>query len=476
LDTWHNSGASFYARFTEEEYRKYVPVDFLTEAIDQTRGWANRLLQEHVIFTGKTEPPYKAFLFQGLTQDAKGRKMSKSLGNVIEANQTLDKYSADVCRFYLLRKCSPIDANDFDPQELGRRTYQILSTLYHLNRFFAQNAEFDNFNAKKHTLAWAEKEKKLTSPDLWLLSKLQETIEAYTEKLETCEFNQALAMLEDFVIENMSRLYVPMVRKELWTDDPSTLDRRLAVYATLWHVLRSITLLFNPVTPHLSEALHQNVFRKFDDRLPESVNFEQWPQPDSKLRNKRVEEDFQTLFKCISLVYSARQDSKVKRRWPLRRMTVIASQDVVDTLKRVEPLLLELANVKSTEYAQEAPEHVTGKGWVSAAEDNVQVFLDTRRDEGLLGEGLMRDLARRVQALRKELGYMPTDVLKEVDIAELDDEGIRLLQPYVKEMEQLVRTKKINLRHNRDESNLEWHESQLDDKKIYISIPTQHTA
>ena len=476
LDTWHNSGASFYARFTEEEYKKYVPVDFLTEAIDQTRGWANRLLQEHVIFTGKSEPPYKAFLFQGLTQDAKGRKMSKSLGNVIDANKTLEKYSADVCRFYMLRKCSPIDANDFDTQELGRRTYQILSTLYHLNRFFAQNAEFDNFNAKKHTLEWAEKEKKLTSPDLWLLSKLQETVEAYTEKLETCEFNPALAMLEDFVIENLSRLYVPMVRKELWTDDPSTLDRRLAVYATLWHVLKTITLLFNPVTPHLSEALYQNVFRKFDDRLLASVNFEEWPKPNGRLRNKHVEEDFQTLFKVVSLVYSARQNGKLKRRWPLSRMTVVAPENFVGALKSVEALFLELANVKSVDYAQEVPEHVAKEGRVSAVEGNIQVLLDTQRDEGLLGEGLMRDLARRVQALRKELGYMPTDLLEEVDIAELDDEGIRLLQPYVKEMEELVRTKKINLRNNRDKSNLEWHESQLDEKKVYISIPPQHAT
>ena len=476
LDTWHNSGASFYARFTEEEYKKYVPVDFLTEAIDQTRGWANRLLQEHVIFTGKAEPPYKAFLFQGLTQDAKGRKMSKSLGNVIDANKTLEKYSADVCRFYMLRKCSPIDANDFDTQELGRRTYQILSTLYHLNRFFAQNAEFDNFNAKKHTLEWAEKEKKLTNPDLWLLSKLQETIEAYTEKLETCEFNPALAMLEDFVIENLSRLYVPMVRKELWTDDPSTLDRRLAVYATLWHVLKTITLLFNPVTPHLSEALYQNVFRKFDDRLPASVNFEEWPKPNGMLRNKHVEEDFQTLFKVVSLVYSARQNGKLKRRWPLSRMTVVAPENFVGALKSVEALFLELANVKSVDYAQEVPEHVAKEGQVSAVEGNIQVLLDAQRDEGLLGEGLMRDLARRVQALRKELGYMPTDLLEEVDIAELDDEGIRLLQPYVKEMEELVRTKKINLRNNRDKSNLEWHESQLDEKKVYISIPPQHAT
>jgi isoleucyl-tRNA synthetase len=392
---------------------------------------------------------------------------------VIDANQTLEKFSADVCRFYMLRKCPPIDANDFDTQELGRRSHQILSTLYHLNRFFAQNAEFDNFNPKEHTLEWAEKEIKLTSPDFWLLSKLQEAVETYTEKLETCDFNTALATLENFVIENLSRLYVPMVRKELWTDDPTTLGRRLAVYVTLWHVLKTITLMFNPVTPHLSEALYQNVFRRFDDRLQTSVNFEQWPQPDDKLRNEHVEEDFKTLFKCVSLVYSARQDGKLKRRWPLSRMTVVAPENVVYALKSVETLFLELANVKNTDYAQEAPESATKEGWVSAVEGNIQVFLDTQRDEGLQGEGLMRDLARRVQALRKEMGYMPTDMLEKVEIAELDEENMELLKPYVGEMEELVRTKKIDLR-NRRGSSTKWHESQLDEKKIYISITPQN--
>lgn len=471
LDTWHNSGASFFARFTEDEFTQYVPVDFLTEAIDQTRGWANRLLQEYVIFSGKAESPYKAFLFQGLTQDAKGRKMSKSLGNVIEANKTLEKYSADVCRFYLLRKCSPIDANDFDIQELGRRTYQILSTLYHLNRFFAQNAEFDNFDTKKHTLEWATKEKALMAPDYWLLSKLQETVEVYTDRLEKCEFNPALAILEDFVIEYLSRLYVPMVRKELWTDDPATLQRRWSVYATLWHVLKTMTLLFNPVTPHLSEALYQKVYREFDTTLSESVNFEQWPEAEKSLRNKHVEEDFDILFKCVSLVYSARQNGKLKRRWPLKKMVVAAPEKVVDALKNIEALFLELTNVKDVEYRSEAAEQTLNENWVSAREDSIQVFLDTRRDEELLGEGLMRDLARRVQALRKELGYTPTDVLDAVDIAELDDESIKLLRPYVRQMEELVRTKKINLHAGREKSEKEWHESQLDDKKVYISIP-----
>jgi isoleucyl-tRNA synthetase len=471
LDCWHNAGAAPYARFTEDEFKTFVPTDFETEAMDQTRGWANTLLLEYVILTGKAEAPYKAFLFQGLTQDAKGRKMSKSLGNVIEANKTLEKYSADVFRFYVLRKCSPIEANDFDTQEMSRRPYQVLSTVYHLNRFFVQNAEYDNFDPQKHTLEWAKDEKQLKRPDLWLLSKLQRTVEECTAKLETCEFNIVTAALEDFVIETLSRLYVPMVRKELWTDDPETLNRRLAVYAVLWHVLKTVTLLFNPVTPYLSEAMYQRIYRKLDPTLPESVNFESWPRPEEKLRNRTVEEEFETLFKCVSLVYSARQSVRLKRRWPLSRMVVVAPREVCNGLKNVEELFLELANVKTMEYANEAPEYASREGWASASEGDTQVLLDVHRDEKLLGEGLMRDLARRVQSLRKELGYVPTDVLEAVHVAELDEESIRLLKPYLKEMEELVRAKNVRLHGKREEFEAKWHEYQLDDRKVYVAIP-----
>jgi isoleucyl-tRNA synthetase len=470
LDCWHNSGASPYARYTNEEFKKYVPVDFLTEAIDQTRGWAYTLLLEYVILTGQAKSPYKAFLFQGLTQDAKGRKMSKSLGNVLEANKILAQYSADVCRFYMLRKCSPIDANDFDTQELVRRPYQVLSTLYHLSRFLMQNADFDKFAPQVQTLEWAKRQKQLRPVDKWLLSKLQAAIEEYTTRLEACDFNFALAILEDFVIETLSRLYVPMVRKELWTDDPETLNRRLAIYASLWHALKTITLLFNPVTPYLSEALYQGIYRKLNPAMLESVNFESWPKPDRRIRNKCLEEDFQTLFKTVSLVYSARQSAKLKRRWPLSRMVVVAPDEVSRALKGFEDLFVELANVKAIEYAKEAPKHTMTEGWVSASEDNVQVILDVHRDERLLGEGLMRDLARRVQALRKELGYMPTDVLDAVYISELENENIALLKPYSEEMAGLVRAKKVHLQSSPREAKMDWHESQMDEKKIKIAV------
>jgi isoleucyl-tRNA synthetase len=400
--------------------------------------------------------------------------MSKSLGNFVEANDLLNEYSADLFRFYSLRKCSPIDFINFDPNELGRRTYQILSTLYHLNRFFVQNARFDNFNPKKNTLEWARKGKQLKKVDLWLLSKLQEAIDVYTQKLGTSEFNLALAVIEDFVIESLSRLYVPMVRKELWTDDADTLSRRLAVYSTLWHALKTMILLFNPVTPYLSEELYQKICKQLDPSLPESVDFESWPKSDENLRNKSLEEDFQTLFSCVSLVYSARQTASLKRRWPLNKVVVIAPKELCQALKGVEDLFRDLANTKTAEYATQKTHRCADLDkWATASEGKISIFLDPHRDEKLLGAGLMRDLARRVQALRKELGYMPTDVLETVYISELDDESRRLLEPFLPEMKELVRAKNVSLHCLHPEKELKWHDSQLDDKKVAIAISGQ---
>ncbi|MCW3996052.1 MAG: isoleucine--tRNA ligase [Candidatus Bathyarchaeota archaeon] len=470
LDTWHNSGASPYARFSDAEFKEFVPTEFLTEGIDQTRGWANSLLLEYVILTGKTAAPYRAFLFQGLTQDAKGRKMSKSLGNIIETNKLLEKYSADLCRFYMMRKCSPVDFMSFDLQELTKRSYQVLSTLYHLSRFFMQNATFDEFSPAKYSLQWALSTDKLEAADLWLLSKLQGKIEDYTQKLERCEFNCAVAVLEDLVIETLSRLYVPMIRKELWTDDPQTFERRQTIYALLHHALKTVTLLFNPVTPYLSEALYQKVYRQLESNLPETVNLAYWPVVDEKVRNKKLEEDFDLLLRAVSVSFAARQVGKLKRRWPLSKAIVVAPQKTLDALKNLEGLLLELTNVKSVDYFVQTPEYVDGENWVSSQEDDVVVFVSGQRDDRLLGEGIMRDLARRVQALRKELGFMPTDVLDSAHIAELDVESMGLLEPYLEEMAGLIRTRKVYLHQSRRDVDADWHESELDGKKIYINI------
>jgi len=472
LDVWHNSGVSPYARFTDEEFKRYVPTAFLVEAIDQTRGWANSLLVSHVILTGKPEPPYLAFLFYGHVLDENGRKMSKSLGNVIWANSLLEEQSVDVSRFYLMWKCSPIESMNFDIKEMNKRPYQILSTFYHLNRFLLQNAEYDNFNPKIHTVEWASNEGQLKPPEKWLLSKLQSLIESVTDHIENCEFNVALSELEEYIVNTISRQYVPMVRRNLWTDDPETLNRRLAIYTTLWHALRTVNLLLNPTTPYLCEFLHQSVYRRLDKTLPESVNFESWPTPEDRLVDSEVEEDVNVLIKGISLVYSARQLGGMKRRWPLRKAWIIAPETVHASIRRLEPFFLELSNVKEIEYLDEKekldPE--VRKYLTEASEGEITVALDTRRDELLVGEGLMRDLARRVQSLRKELGYIPTDILERVYIAGLTEEDIGLLEPFKEEMLVLVRSKNVELSEEKTGTGMEWHEMKLDKKRIYIAI------
>ncbi len=469
LDVWHNSGASPYARFTEEEFCKLVPTNFLTEAVDQTRGWGNSLLIEHVILTGKAEAPYEEFLFQGFVLDAKGRKMSKSLGNVLEINKLLQERSADISRFYFLWKCSPIDSMNFDTQELKGRPYQVLSTLYHLHNFFMQNAKYDNFNPKTHTLQWSKKENVLNAPDRWLLSKLQGLVREFTKRAEECEFNFALSKLEDFVVNILSREYVPMIRKDLWSDDPETLNRRLAVYSTLWHVLKTLVLISNPATPFLSEALYQTVYKELDDSLPETVNLESWPKPDTDLKDGALEEEFEILLQTLPIIYSARQDAQLKRRWPLAKAVVAAPKKVQEAIQKLEALFLELGNIKAVEYADELPE-VDSEIWAMASEGETQVLLDRIRDDSLEGEGLMRDLARRVQALRKELGFSPTDIVEAVHIAELDQNDIELLKPYIVEMEGLVRAKKVNVQRERAKIKVEWHENKLDKKKVYVAV------
>jgi isoleucyl-tRNA synthetase len=149
---------------------------------------------------------------------------------------------------------------------------------------------------------------------------------------------------------------------------------------------------------------------------------------------------------------------------------VVAPEKTVNALRNHEPLFLELTNVKAAEYAKQVPEYIGGENWVSASEGESLVFVSGQRDETLLGEGLMRDLARRVQALRKELGYVPTDVLDAVHIAELDEDSIGLLESYLEEMAGLVRARKVYLHASRGEVEAEWHESELDGKRIYINV------
>jgi len=245
----------------------------------------------------------------------------------------------------------------------------------------------------------------------------------------------------------------------------------------LWHALRTLVLLLNPVSPFVCEFLWQNVYRALDSGVAESVSLESWPMPVEDLKDEQLEHDLGLLLRAVALSYSARQAGGLKRRWPLRKAVVVVSGDQVKALKALEDLFLELANVKSVGFVNKlsGAESTAEEGrWKTASEGDLMVLLDSERDVGLLGEGVMRDLARRVQALRKDLGFSPTDVLEAVHLAGLDDETRSLLEPLLDVMAGLVRSKKVTVYRNVKEVvgvvKEDWREFSFDDKRVHVAV------
>ncbi len=529
LDTWHNSGAAPYASFKEGEYGKLVPVAFLTEGIDQTRGWAYTLLIEHVILTGKPVAPYKAFLFQGHILDEKGNKMSKSLGNMVEGIDALKSNPVDIIRFYMVWKASPIDSLNFSFNEMKTRPYQVLSTLYHLHLYFQQNSRYDKFDYNQHTIQWAAAQNLLGPQEIWLLSRLQQTIQSVSNGNENCRFHESARAIEKFLIDDLSQTYVPMTRREIWDDSPDTLNRRLAIYASLANVLNTLNILLHPMSPYLTEHLYQQIFRK-----EKTIMQEAWPSVEERFRQPELEEEMQQVLKLISVINSARMKAKLKRRWPLRQVVVV--QEDADRLGKHIELIKEQANIRDVRLTSELKgtplglkitprydllggklkdkmvtvakhlaqadslqiyselkekgmitvkmngeevqisreeltiEHISiDEKYVVSEKEGVIIALHIERDSDLISEGNVRDLARRLQALRKERGYNPTDILNAAYVAGLDSEWRDSLSSRFEELAYLVRVKDIKIMDQPVEE-VRWSDAEIDGKQIKISV------
>ncbi|MCL5067275.1 MAG: class I tRNA ligase family protein, partial [Thaumarchaeota archaeon] len=273
IDTWHNSGASPYASLTNEEYKDYVPVPFLTEGIDQTRGWAYTLLIENVILQMSKKSPYQAFLFMGLVLDADGQKMSKSKGNYIAARKLLQEQSADLARLYLLWKAGPIDAINFNMKELTARPYQILNTLYHMHVFYLQNSRFDGFSMQAGSVSETLRNarKSLAKQDHWLLSRLEFLINVCTASYSRARYHEVARAIEGFLIESLSQTYVPIVRSEMWEESENSKRRRETIYSVLGFALLTCDKLLHPIAPYLTDHLAAQSFEV------ESLLLEDWP-------------------------------------------------------------------------------------------------------------------------------------------------------------------------------------------------------
>jgi len=516
LDTWHNSGAAPYASLTDEEYSDLVPATFLTEGIDQTRGWAYTLLMENVILNQAGKAPFKSFLFQGHVLDEKGNKMSKSLGNVIDARVLLGDNPADLVRLYFMWKSSPIESLNFSLDEMKTRPYQILSTLHNLHVYLKQNSDFDKFDPARHTLQWVMDRELIGPTEIWLLSKLQRLVDDTTESFARCRFHEGAKSIEEFVINHLSQSYVPLTRYTIWDDSAENLDKRLAIYSVIGHVLKQIDVMLHPLSPFITEYLYLTCFGE-----KKSVLLEAWPVRDEKFVDTKLEEAFDTVKEIVSVANAARNLAGLKRRWPVRE-ALICVQDpepleipgVSDALKsqlnvegfkvvriaggsqlsRTSSLLenklpvqvsaslvrkeiaprvkADITNVvkvfegvdvislvdslKSGRYQLRYGEgeksidlsasdveiaYKAAKGYSSAERGDLVVFISTERDRDLTAKGLLRDLARHLQQLRKERQYNPTEILGAAYIAGVDDGELGMLSAMQDDLKYLVRVK-----------------------------------
>ena len=527
LDTWHNSGAAPYAGESDEEYKSLVPVPFLTEGIDQTRAWAYTLLVENVILSGRPQAPYSAFLFQGHVLDEKGEKMSKSKGNTVEARTLFSEHSADLVRLYLLWKGSPVDSINFDVKEMYGRPFQVLNTLYHLHLYYFTNSGYDGFEWDGSLLGKYFREGKLQPQDRWLLSKLEGLVTTTNAAYAARRFNEASKAFDSFIIEVLSQEYVPLTRNELWDDLPETKERRLVIYCVLAHALRTLDLLMHPYVPFITEFLFNSVFS--DGRL--SVILAGKPSTRGEYLEVPLEEEYDVMWGLVSLSNSARMNARVKRRWPLSRGFYSASkrlssgaerllrditnvqelefkpakdlpiglkakldtsavgkrlkQDfnaVVAAVNAADPWSLwsaakEKGHVsvtvgahkytfdrKELEFSVE-PE----KGFAVASLGDSFMALETTRDEELTAEGLVRDIARRLQALRKEKGYVPTEVLPKASVRGLEKATAELVAKRKEKLLFLVRVREVEVSDEAFDGE-GWTESDLDGKKIYLKL------
>ncbi|MGN6614995.1 MAG: class I tRNA ligase family protein, partial [Candidatus Nitrosocosmicus sp.] len=343
LDTWHNSGSAPFASITNDEYNKFIPVEFLTEGIDQTRGWAYTLLILNVIFNNSSPfSPFKSFLFTGHVLDEKGNKMSKSIGNVIDASLLLHEQSVDLVRFYFMWKSSPIEPINFSIKEMQSRPHQILSTLYYLHVYYKQNSKYDMFSYDPDKTVSILKGD-LKAPDTWILTKLEKLIAKAVDQINNCKFHEASRSIEEFVISDLSQTYVPLIRYDLWNDELENQPRRYLIYTILSTCLKNVDILLHPFIPYLTEFLYLSCFKRY-----ETILMEGWSNKEllAKLANDDIELAFDTVKEIASISFSIRNRSKLKRRWPLESAFVYCSSIDFLQITGIKEILREQLNVQ----------------------------------------------------------------------------------------------------------------------------------
>jgi isoleucyl-tRNA synthetase len=473
IDVWFDSGSMPYAQwhypFENKELiddKKFFPADFIAEGVDQTRGWFYTL---HTIATMVFDSvAYKNVVSNGLVLDAKGQKMSKRLGNAVDPFSTLEKYSPDATRWYMIWNANPWDNLKFDVKGVEEVRRKFFGTLYNTYGFFSLYANVDGFTYQEDEVSYEDR----PEIDRWILSELNTLIQEVTKFYEDYEPTKVARAIQKFVTDDLSNWYVRLSRRRFWKGDYGT--DKISAYQTLYKALLTVSKLMAPIAPFYADKLYLDLVSATGKEDFESVHLTEFPQADETEIDKDLERKMQKAQLISSLALSLRKKEKIKVRQPLQKIMipVLSDQDRSD-LEGVKDLILSEINVKEMQLLDDAsgvivksakpnfkvlgPKYgkemgkIAGKvnqlaaddiqklekegqisldvgdktitltkdevditakeikGWTIAQQGDVLVALDINITDDLKQEGLARDLVNRIQNYRKDSGLEVTD-------------------------------------------------------------------
>ena len=488
IDCWFDSGAMPFAQHhypfeNKELFEKQFPADFISEAVDQTRGWFYSLLAESTILFNQA--PYKNVIVLGHVQDENGQKMSKSKGNAVDPFDALEKYGADAIRWYFYINSAPWLPNRFHGKAVQEGRRKFMGTLWNTYAFFVLYANIDNFDPTKYTLDYDN----LPVMDKWLLSKLNSVVKTVDDCLANYKIPESARALQEFVDE-MSNWYVRRSRERFWAKGME--QDKINAYMTLYTALVTISKAAAPMIPFMTEEIYQNLVRSVDKDAIESIHLCDFPKVEEAWINKELEDDMEELLKIVVLGRAARNTANIKNRQPIGTMYIKADKEmgqfytdiIADELnvkevkfandvesfisysfkpqlrtvgpkygKLLNGIRTALAEINGTEAMNELRstglltldingnkvelseedlliETAQTEGYVTEADGDISVVLDTNLTPELIEEGFVREIVSKVQTMRKEAGF---EVMDKIHIYAKDNDKILELMKNHKE-------------------------------------------
>lgn len=479
IDCWFDSGAMPFAQHhypfeNKELFEQQFPAQFISEAVDQTRGWFYSLMAESTLLFNKA--PYENVIVLGHVQDENGQKMSKSKGNAIDPFEALETYGADAIRWYFYINSAPWLPNRFHGKAVQEGQRKFMGTLWNTYAFFVLYANIDEFDATKYTLDYD----KLAVIDKWLLSRLNSTVKEVDENLAAYRIPETAKALQKFTDE-MSNWYVRRCRERFWAKGME--QDKINAYMTLYTALVTISKAAAPMVPFMTEDIYLNLVCSTDKNAPESIHLCDFPEVCEEVIDTKLEEDMETVLEAVVIGRACRNTANIKNRQPISKMFIKAGEglsefylDIIKEELNVKEAVLKDDVSSLTTYSfkpqlktlgrrfgkninvvkeilagldgQKAMEEINTKGtltitvdgkeellekddllieaaqiegYISGTDHGITVVLDTNLTPGLIEEGFVREVISKVQTMRKDAGF---EVMNHIRLSVKDNDKI----------------------------------------------------